>query len=857
MRRSLTLRGGFALALAVAVGLGGLASTGCKQASQQGGESQAGQPGANLNADDPIQTLLVRIDVGGKVALAEPVALDLGLGFPFWLHPIGRGGKERPAFGAVPQQATAQALVPAGSSATFTFSLTSDPGQDAFRTTGQLLAGVRVADISRVGIASRGAADWVLEGYEVQINGQPFAAKMGIGVAAKTAQDAARTKLAALAARIARAGGENAGLKALARVKLATADESKRWEDARAAVAPLLAEKARLESQLQGAAPWFEDAGFQSPWRQGAAPPAAKRMKVVLVTANHWGAGTKNYVYFRTGGHKYLLGSPERPLSQTLGPQTFALNLAAGPLAAADLRGWAVGMLGNESARGRAPDRWHPERILVMIDGRIAYDSEDNPLDRNSLRAIRLIPPAHADQSGTIVVDAPVARETCLWEAGKGQGLDPTGRVPLALPAPGDPQAPQAESAAAGGPAGPQPAPDVPQTLFPGEAPLADAPLPPAAGPNLPGDLNINIAVASGDPWAGNPADGDNWNPDGDAWTPDDNTDDSGDTGADTGGDPLPNVPPPVGPPPQVTNVVVAHGCQTDDPSFQVKWDVSGDETQVSNYRVSLYLFYPDKPFPVGNAALLLQHQTVASGTHVSPPAPLDAAVLAAQAPPSGLGAAFVVPVVVANASAPMTPQTYIGMAHALFPPGPKTLADAQDVQYDPGYFASGGMMKFALAGPPPQPSSGPNLWVGGALGCSLGWLPGFDAGTPAWNICVQPDSGTTWMDMRWRTPAVLPSNAPGKNYIVTGYVGFQDAGSNSATLDTFWSMPSIPAGGTAGSVPFSDPSASATLAAPFVVKFPTSPPAGVVYWRLFLHGFGPNASTTPPCLYGLRVLEQ
>ena len=44
----------------------------------------------------------------------------------------------------------------------------------------------------------------------------------------------------------------------------------------------------------------------------------------------------------------------------------------------------------------------------MTIDGRVTYDSEENPLDRNSLKAIRVIPPAHADENGRMVVDAPL-----------------------------------------------------------------------------------------------------------------------------------------------------------------------------------------------------------------------------------------------------------------------------------------------------------------------------------------------------------------------------------------------------------------------------------------------------------------
>src|SRR5579883_342192 len=113
----------------------------------------------DFKADDPVETLTVRIDVAAEGAdLDEPVALALalGLGFPFWLYPVGRQAGQAPPFGAVARESSAGTVVRAGSSATFTFALKGPPVQDVFETTPQLLTGVRVADISRVGFASRG-----------------------------------------------------------------------------------------------------------------------------------------------------------------------------------------------------------------------------------------------------------------------------------------------------------------------------------------------------------------------------------------------------------------------------------------------------------------------------------------------------------------------------------------------------------------------------------------------------------------------------------------------------------------------------------------------------------------------------
>lgn len=159
------------------------------------------------------------------------------------------------------------------------------------------------------------------------------------------------------------------------------------------------------------------ETGFQPIGRAGT---PVQKLTLTVVTAPHHAAETDNYVYFRTGGHKYLLSGPAAPLTPDFGPQVFELDLSAAPLTASDLRGYALGMLANRPPYADAPDRWHPERLRVEVDGRVVYDSEDNAIDRSSLAAIRLIPPAHLNSAGVVVENDPIARETFVWEAGSG-----------------------------------------------------------------------------------------------------------------------------------------------------------------------------------------------------------------------------------------------------------------------------------------------------------------------------------------------------------------------------------------------------------------------------------------------------
>src|SRR5262245_16971391 len=152
----------------------------------------------DFKAGDVVESIEVTLDVAADGDdLEEAVALDLGLGFPLWLHPVGRAAEEPAPFGAVSQATTAQAKIKAGTSATFSFALAADPGQDVFRTTPQLLAGLRVGDIARVGFASQGGTNWALAGFDVKINGKAFAAGKP-AAKARAAQESAQQKLTEL-----------------------------------------------------------------------------------------------------------------------------------------------------------------------------------------------------------------------------------------------------------------------------------------------------------------------------------------------------------------------------------------------------------------------------------------------------------------------------------------------------------------------------------------------------------------------------------------------------------------------------------------------------------------------------------
>lgn len=898
----------------------------------------AGPPSdKDFKADDAVETLAVTIQVGADGDdLTEPVALDLGLGFPFWLGPVGRGPDEPAPFGAVPQEASERGQIAAGSSATFTFRAKGDPGLDALQVTPQLLAGLRVSDIARVGFSSRGASNWSLAGYEININGKPFASgKPGAAAAAlsdadrgkvaeldakiaavnkdlsdlqdlvktglatdadrtqlanaeaslksllkdkekltggagpvlkaKTAQDAALQKLADLNLKITPLQTERADLAELVRTQLATADDRQRLEDLTSTLAQLTSEKARLEGQLDGKYPWFVDAEFRSPWRGQA---EVKSARVTLVTQTHAGADTSNYVYVRTGGHKYQLSSPTTPLTGTAGPQVFALDLLAGPLTAADMRGWALGMLAQPTHYGQTPDRWHPQRLIVEIDGRVVYDSEDSDLDRRSLEAIRLIPPAHFNKDGQIVANTPISRETFVWEAGKGAGLDEKGGV-LPLPQPTDPTFPEPEPGLPDQIPTPEPLPpDVPAdqqppTDFPGELPLP----PEDAGVPAGGWwLGIDWGPGPG-PWGPG-----GWGPGG--WGP-------GDGGPGGGGlaDLLAQIWQQLGwlaglmgPPPQIQNPEITAGWRVGG-NFTITWQVVGDENSVDHYQVSLVPVRPDlaNPFPGPSIAL----GTTPRGVHTltAPLGPLPPGV--------NVPGLFLAPVVSAIPINPLqlTTNSQPGPARAIFRAG--SVAAEQPFlsnlrtrfwhippAYPPGAFAP------PLPGADPFPV--PAVWH--PLGISPGPTPGtrsvweagpvvshnaiaFDPANPGRHVGAQPLMAGDTILVGMTAP--LPA---GRRRLVAhlGFLGGAGAtGTANARMFCCWydafGTPVFayhPVPGVPGLPKFAN--SADPMPTPFeMVVDPADAPTATSLRIQFRIGGGPFDANHPPALFGVRLIPE
>ncbi len=676
--------------------------------------------GTEFQAGDTIQTLTVGIDVGGDTdALQEPLALDLGLGFLLWLHPLGREQEESLPLGAIPQEGDAGDAHPPGVHATYTFRLEGEPGMDPLLATPKWLAGVRVSDITRIGFASQGLNDWVLAGYSLEINGRPFASNNAVNARAQAALAAAQARLAEVDSQIAPLQSERDELQSLVETQLATPEDQARLDEVQTQLDQLSRDKKSSEGQVQGRYPWFEESGFRSPWRQEA---SVKSARVTLTTYTHTGAGTENVVYFRTGGKKYPLSSPLAPLNASFGPQLFELDLLAGPLAAADLRGYALGMLANPFPYADAPDRWHPQRLLVEVDGRVVYDSEEVDLDRLSLEAIRLIPPAHVNEQGETVVNTPTVRETCLWEAGTGQGVDLAQQQALPLPAADDPAFPAAEPMA---------------DEFAGDEACPEEWL------SEPGDVDIDVDSWSGDfdsdfPLFPGEMPGGWWLPPGAVWPDWDPgwgqmppwldfvlnwlLPDLGDLWP--GEDPLPE-----GDPFQIESVRITQGWNVSGP-VTIAWTVSGDTAGIDHLVVALQEVYPDRILPFG--AVLLS-ETV----------PLGQAEYSGTLPAPAADCRFVAPVVTAVPADPAaSPHQRIGPAKAVFPAGSSVaqqpqLANTYICERPPADIIPGAV---AFGGEPA--GLGRAVWAAGELESHNALL--FDSSTPGWNIGARTEVDDT-----------------------------------------------------------------------------------------------------------------
>ncbi len=371
-----------------------------------------------LPLDEVVESIKITLGVGTDgAALSEPVEVHLGLGFPLRLYPLG-GTRREPSFAAYAHTSSlAGADIQPGQMASFEFSAQEvAAGQDVLSTSAQLLAGVKVGDLQRIGFASQGHTDWVLAGYRIEVNGKLFAANGLVDVRAQQSLAASRESLMkilpAYEARLA---------------KLTHTDDEK------AALRLEHAQVRALSGRVTGSVPLWEESG--AAFR--AAPITGTRVesvRITLATSAGVQPGTRHPIYLLAGARKFLLSSESDPLRDETTPQMYelaAFELAMNPLTRESLAQPGIGIIGSGAPSHKVPDRAQLQQVQIEADGQTIYDSATNPVDVASLAALWLTPLVHLDEAGDPVRSTLTASEVPLWKAGTKSPIAATPLPPL------------------------------------------------------------------------------------------------------------------------------------------------------------------------------------------------------------------------------------------------------------------------------------------------------------------------------------------------------------------------------------------------------------------------------------------
>lgn len=437
-----------------------------------------------ISPDEPVESIVVTLKTGADGDdLNERVEVHLGAGFPFRLFPLG-GSSMSPAFAAFSQETSlapgTQGLA-AGESATFEFHRDGENGRDVLESTSKLLKDLTVGDLSSIGFSSLGKSDWILEGYIIEVNGKLFAKHDSLSASAETVLSGIRKDLASGRSESEVLLTEIKTLSSFIATGLAS-DKDKADLKAKEEVVQQSAGRLNLlAGQAAGFYPWYleKDEKFTAAVANSTAKPL-EEINIRLIAGGGEQPGTRNPLYIKTGGKKFLLTSESDPLGNDDDPQDYTLSsadLKNNPVTREDLKEIGVGLIGNEENFGAVPDRAKLQRIVVTVDGDEVYDSETNSVDRRALTGFWLIPPVHYNTGGGRVKNEEKANEKYLWVSGMAAPLVAPEKIdaepipPLTFPpVPGSPT---------GGVVGtPPPIPGLPA--------LPDKPTTPGSLPGLP-----------------------------------------------------------------------------------------------------------------------------------------------------------------------------------------------------------------------------------------------------------------------------------------------------------------------------------------------------------------------------------
>lgn len=374
----------------------------------------------SLSADDPIKQIKVTIEAAPGAPITEVVDLHLGFGFPLRLSP---SGQMQPVFAALPSDSslgTDVKAIPAGQPVWFQFDQSDQASdRDPLKTSHTLLSGLSVGDISQIGFASAGVSDWTLGKYKIEVNGQLYAANGSFNKSLKEVIQQYRFEVKELMAKNDLLAGKVDELTTIVEAGLGTEAEEKILAENKAELAGLVEPLRRMGGQLLGQFPAVIET--ESGFEPSLPTDRVSSIRLAMLAGGDERPGTVNPLYLRAGGRKFLLASELAPLADVPNEQVFELtpvDLSFDPVSRSDLKNFSIGLLGSNQPLSQQPDSAKLQRVSLDVDGKNVYASEPIQSDRQSLERVLLVPPAHRDERGQVVVNPSNDFDRYAWNPG-------------------------------------------------------------------------------------------------------------------------------------------------------------------------------------------------------------------------------------------------------------------------------------------------------------------------------------------------------------------------------------------------------------------------------------------------------
>ncbi|TWU50665.1 Cysteine-rich secretory protein family protein [Rubripirellula tenax] len=382
----------------------------------------AGFAMGSLSATEPIEKIRITIEAEPGAAINEIIDLHLGFGFPLRLSP-STTSEAGPVFAALPSGSslgTDVNAIPAGQLVWFQFDPSDKSSdRDPLQTSHTLLSGLTVGDISQIGFASRGVADWTLAKYKIELNDKLYAANGSFKQSLKQAREQYQFEVTEMLARNDSLGSEVRELKTIVDAGLGSEMDEQSLAAKERELAGFVEPLRRMGGQLLGQFPSVveTEGGFQPL----VASDRVSSIRVEMLAGGVERPGTLNPLYLRAGGRKFLLSSELAPLNDAPNEQVFELtpvDLGFDPVSRNDIKNFSIGLLGSNQPLDQIPDSAKLQRVSLEVDGESVYDSEPIQSDRQSLERVILVPPAHRDERGQVVVNPSDDFERYAWMPG-------------------------------------------------------------------------------------------------------------------------------------------------------------------------------------------------------------------------------------------------------------------------------------------------------------------------------------------------------------------------------------------------------------------------------------------------------